>query len=421
MLLGEMLKDVKGSLYAKTTDWQGKDDDKDKEYVQIEKDVYEKGGRWYCTIASWPISPAARGGAKLETKDSALTDFLEDLTEGSDPAIDSKDAAVFEPGDWVTIKNKPNTPRGEVTRVDKSGVWVAIQGKMYPVDGKDLVKDAATGTPAESHDVYTKNKDSEVGDSNVEEYKGYFIRKGSADDPNNMTIHVRNGENVAKNSRIGSLEEAKRKIDQWTSNDCKVGDVSFGGKGYQCKKCNATADAVHKIVHVKDSDPNDKPFEAYGVKGMKSASWRKTFKNQQEFEKWLDKNEGDVEVYGTRSLDSKDATSHAGEKTYQTYAAWKAACKTINASVQFEGDQEICEAKPGIGQWDGNSGVIYTKDAEEYGPDFDKKKPMYKTAKYKGSYVGLNKYFPEDDSFGITTLSKANLRVPASELSNFVL
>jgi hypothetical protein len=44
---------------------------------------------------------------------------------------------------------------------------------------------------------------------------------------------------------------------------------------------------------------NDK-IEAYGVKGMKSTPWRKVFKNQKEFEKWLDRNEGNVEVHGTR-------------------------------------------------------------------------------------------------------------------------
>lgn len=44
-------------------------------------------------------------------------------------------------------------------------------------------------------------------------------------------------------------------------------------------------------------------IEAYGVKGMKSTKWRKTFKNQAEFEKWLDKQDGDVEVQGQRPLD----------------------------------------------------------------------------------------------------------------------
>lgn len=53
------------------------------------------------------------------------------------------------------------------------------------------------------------------------------------------------------------------------------------------------------------------PIEAYGVHGVKSKQWRKTFRSQAAFEKWLDKNEGNVEVYGTRDLDeSLDETSY---------------------------------------------------------------------------------------------------------------
>jgi len=48
-----------------------------------------------------------------------------------------------------------------------------------------------------------------------------------------------------------------------------------------------------------------------------------------------------------------------GERSFQTYEAWKRACKEINPSVQFEGDKDICQAKPGIGEWDGATGVIY--------------------------------------------------------------
>ena len=41
-------------------------------------------------------------------------------------------------------------------------------------------------------------------------------------------------------------------------------------------------------------------IEAYGVKGMKSTQWRKTFKSEAAFEKWTDDN--DAEVYGFRVL-----------------------------------------------------------------------------------------------------------------------
>jgi hypothetical protein len=45
-----------------------------------------------------------------------------------------------------------------------------------------------------------------------------------------------------------------------------------------------------------------KKIEAHGTKGVKSTAWRKTFANQAAFEKWLEANEGDVEVYGTREV-----------------------------------------------------------------------------------------------------------------------
>jgi hypothetical protein len=44
-------------------------------------------------------------------------------------------------------------------------------------------------------------------------------------------------------------------------------------------------------------------IEAYGVKGLKSKPWRKVFKSQAAFEKWLEANEGDVEVYASRVVE----------------------------------------------------------------------------------------------------------------------
>jgi hypothetical protein len=44
-------------------------------------------------------------------------------------------------------------------------------------------------------------------------------------------------------------------------------------------------------------------LEAYGMKGLKNIPWKKTFSSQEAFEKWLEKNEGNVEVLGTRNLE----------------------------------------------------------------------------------------------------------------------
>jgi hypothetical protein len=42
-------------------------------------------------------------------------------------------------------------------------------------------------------------------------------------------------------------------------------------------------------------------IEAYGVKGMKSRPWRRTFKNSDALLTWCEEN--DAEVYGQRSVD----------------------------------------------------------------------------------------------------------------------
>ena len=51
-------------------------------------------------------------------------------------------------------------------------------------------------------------------------------------------------------------------------------------------------------------------IEAYGVKGMNSTPWRKSFKSQADFEKWLEKNDGNVEVQGVRKLDESEGLPH---------------------------------------------------------------------------------------------------------------
>jgi len=50
-------------------------------------------------------------------------------------------------------------------------------------------------------------------------------------------------------------------------------------------------------------EAKEKAFEAYGVRGIKSTPWRRVFKTQKAFETFMDKNEGNIEVYGTRDVE----------------------------------------------------------------------------------------------------------------------
>lgn len=47
----------------------------------------------------------------------------------------------------------------------------------------------------------------------------------------------------------------------------------------------------------------DAPIEAYGVRGMKSKPWRKTFANRVALDRWIERMDGEVELYGTRKVD----------------------------------------------------------------------------------------------------------------------
>lgn len=62
--------------------------------------------------------------------------------------------------------------------------------------------------------------------------------------------------------------------------------------------------------------------EAHGTKGMKSTPWRKTFKSQADFDKWLEKNGDDVTVQGTRDL-NEAALQEAQDPKKLVEAAFK--------------------------------------------------------------------------------------------------
>lgn len=71
---------------------------------------------------------------------------------------------------------------------------------------------------------------------------------------------------------------------------------------------------------------------------------------------------------GKAASDAKDDVNYLGEKVFHTYESWKIACKRVNPNVVFEGNKDICNAKPGIGEWDGVTGVIYKTDDKAYDP-----------------------------------------------------
>ncbi|CAB4129536.1 hypothetical protein UFOVP116_34 [uncultured Caudovirales phage] len=61
------------------------------------------------------------------------------------------------------------------------------------------------------------------------------------------------------------------------------------------------------------SEASGGAIEAYGVRGMNSKQWRKTFKSQAAFDAWLKLNDGDVEVHGTRNPNELDEAADSND------------------------------------------------------------------------------------------------------------
>ena len=56
----------------------------------------------------------------------------------------------------------------------------------------------------------------------------------------------------------------------------------------------------------QSTEADNKKIEAYGVRGMKSTPWRKTFKNYEALDRWVTAQQGNVEVHATRQLEESD-------------------------------------------------------------------------------------------------------------------
>ena len=69
------------------------------------------------------------------------------------------------------------------------------------------------------------------------------------------------------------------------------------------KDYSNVSDAPNKGSESMKEAEKEKGLEVYGTKGMKNTRFRKTFKSQKEYEKWYDKNEGDIEILGLRDLE----------------------------------------------------------------------------------------------------------------------
>jgi hypothetical protein len=107
-------------------------------------------------------------------------------------------------------------------------------------------------------------------------------------------------------------------------------------------------------------------IEAYGIKGMKSTPWRKRFKSQAAFEKWLNNTEDDVEVLGTREVNLNDSLTKEGVAEGGPFSYGKPPRKGSVADLAAKKRQEQEKNKKPIEPKDQMVGTAkVTKDVRE--------------------------------------------------------
>jgi len=195
---------------------------------------------------------------------------------------------------------------------------------------------------------YVKTSDSKSTDR-MKDYRGYKV----TDQIIKGFMIYKSGKNlfVAKNESgeeyEGTLEDIKKKIDAyWVKRDEDVMKQKVRDNTYLIESNEYKAKNDYDAI--KQAYKNAQQIKMVNNSG-----------NEWNYDVYLNNGVVHVKVVKIRT---EDATNYMGEKVFRTYEAWRRACKQINPNVVFEGDKDICQAKPGIGEWDGNTGIIYTKD-----------------------------------------------------------
>jgi hypothetical protein len=120
--------------------------------------------------------------------------------------------------------------------------------------------------------------------------------------------------NNAKEPEEKSVKQAEKEVAQTAPKEVKESsEHDLYQTPLMTQKFNSGTDYGNELfdprMRMMSEEDENKPLEAYGVMGVKSKQWRRTFKNQADFEQWLDKQEGNVKVLGSRVLEMNEANA----------------------------------------------------------------------------------------------------------------
>lgn len=257
----------------------------------------------------------------------------------------------------------------DICQAGKIGEWDGNEGIIYNTkDTKKLMKDAASVALKGLDKIRKQMKDRKTKDwvspeqdpqmEYISTYKGLKIFRYKK--TGRYYGYTQKGDILIDGAKYRSDVESK--IDWWHSFDSK------------------TKDGSEEKFRVKDAEVKRwQTGEYYITKGgndeivWSPREWKWINRIQGGFlanqpKGWLFANKSQAErVLREEVTDSKtkDATNYNGERVFQTYEAWKRACRQIDPNVKFDGDIDICQAGK-IGEWDGDKGIIYnTKDSKK--------------------------------------------------------
>jgi len=107
----------------------------------------------------------------------------------------------------------------------------------------------------------------------------------------------------------------------------------------------------------------EKGLEVYGTKGMNNTRFRKTFKSQKEYEKWYDKNEGDIEILGLRDLEGDSKREQEDNNVGEAKQPSQGSEMTVKQLTDLFKD----------GEWEAYSDVVPNKHVTLFNKSKNKK------------------------------------------------
>jgi len=157
---------------------------------------------------------------------------------------------------------------------------------------KKLVKETEATKPAQPAKPATGTKPASVAKP--------IVQKASMRSPSGRTVSIQKNKVPEKSKKGYDLLGYKSKDSATTSSK----EYPSGTKN--TKKTSKPIEIKEMKTFkqlIRESD-KDQKVEAYGTKGMKNERWRKIFKNVEEMNKWMEKN--DATFGGMRYVDSKE-------------------------------------------------------------------------------------------------------------------